>query len=270
MSDNAEVVSKAKRAAASLWMVLHSRTCRNNQCLYAGCRETKLLLLHAKTCKKRNSCPIANCKPTRNLILHYQSCRAKRLIRKQDTKAKSEMVGEATASLEEQDSCLVCSLVAQHVRNVLEKGPSAAPVPLIRPVDSDVMPPPPPQRMRSDSSPEREFRSLSLSPPDRIFPKNCLALTDSKRSVSWDDSVTKQLQSRRENRYRRPRGYTDSMITQRACDTILEEKAHEELSSENERQICIEANHNFECSSSSMRRAVKSLGDLEEHRQVYG
>lgn len=122
------VVNKAKRAAASLWMVLHAQTCRlsGNNCRHQGCIETKRLLLHVKTCTASSDydCPqkYHGCLQAKKLLAHYRRCREMRL-------RQSRQNLEKRGVRYQQHPCLVCTLVARHARNVIEGG--KAPVPSI-------------------------------------------------------------------------------------------------------------------------------------------
>eukprot|EP00816_Leptocylindrus_hargravesii_P013457 CAMPEP_0196825910 /NCGR_PEP_ID=MMETSP1362-20130617/93331_1 /TAXON_ID=163516 /ORGANISM="Leptocylindrus danicus, Strain CCMP1856" /LENGTH=159 /DNA_ID=CAMNT_0042206419 /DNA_START=456 /DNA_END=935 /DNA_ORIENTATION=+ len=128
------VVTKAKRAAASLWMVLHAKSCRRNQCIYQGCKDTKLVLLHVKCCRMERGqpCNLPGCTQAHNLLDHYHKCQEIRLAAAQQKSGQTcqSAAGKADASAAP-PSCLVCSIRARHVRSVLENGPSHAPVPLV-------------------------------------------------------------------------------------------------------------------------------------------
>lgn len=115
------VVFKAKRAAASLWMILHAQACRlgGSGCPHRGCSGTKKLLLHVKTCAAGSDfeCPqgYQECQQARKLLLHYRRCR----------EARARQVGQLSGGRslrQQQHACLVCSLVARHARTVLQGG----------------------------------------------------------------------------------------------------------------------------------------------------
>eukprot|EP00559_Dactyliosolen_fragilissimus_P005005 CAMPEP_0184872370 /NCGR_PEP_ID=MMETSP0580-20130426/41255_1 /TAXON_ID=1118495 /ORGANISM="Dactyliosolen fragilissimus" /LENGTH=491 /DNA_ID=CAMNT_0027375165 /DNA_START=406 /DNA_END=1881 /DNA_ORIENTATION=+ len=110
------VVTKAKRAAASLWMLIHAQTCnlRAESCPHKGCSETKRLLLHLKTCPATNpdsKCLTGyhGCYQARKLLHHHQRCREIRARQRQSRSNKHQP-----------HFCLVCSLMARHARSVLE------------------------------------------------------------------------------------------------------------------------------------------------------
>ncbi|KAI2513668.1 hypothetical protein MHU86_808 [Fragilaria crotonensis] len=80
--DVSAVVDKAKRAAQSLWVLIHAQNCRmgGDRCPHKGCVEAKRVLLHLKTCPSGNnscSCPsdYNGCHQSRKLLSHYQKCR---------------------------------------------------------------------------------------------------------------------------------------------------------------------------------------------------
>ena len=198
--------------------------CRQSQCIYQGCRETKLILLHLKTCqaRKNNSdCPLPECRQARNLLNHYRQCREVRLdyarrcqmVRKDvgstSSTSKSDERLQYCQPVEPPPSCLICSMVARHVRNILEHGPRSAPVPLIerklipKRTDSRLfMPPPPPRRPRSTSAPSLE----EVSTPTV--------------------AATAAIVMRNKNNLYRQRSSSDGMLcnmNEYACETIREE-----------------------------------------------
>jgi len=106
-SDISLVVSKAKRAADSLWIILHAQNCRRYNCT-RGCYESKHILLHIKTCKTTGdtnnfTCPhnFKGCSQAKRLLAHYHRCRSTRHIQKQSP-------------------CLICSFLSRHARNFVE------------------------------------------------------------------------------------------------------------------------------------------------------
>jgi hypothetical protein len=167
--DVSAVVVKAKKAAQSLWVLIHAQNCRigTDRCPHKGCVEAKRVLLHLKTCPAGNngcSCPsnYNGCHQSRKLLAHYQKCR--------ELRAKQAGMGRRTKS---QHVCLVCSLVARHARNVLEGSSRksnakkqviasftlAEPVPEVsdRRLSTVAMPPPPPRQ--PGSTPIQRIRS---------------------------------------------------------------------------------------------------------------
>lgn len=126
------VIVKSKRAAASLWMVLHAKGCclpptGPRRCIHQGCAETKLILLHVKSCAAGSDfyCPqnYHGCQQVRKLLAHYRRCRD---LRRQHA---TQFRVNNGASSSQPHACLVCSLVVRHARCVLEGG--KAPVPSI-------------------------------------------------------------------------------------------------------------------------------------------
>lgn len=111
--DVGAVVLKAKRAAKSLWMIIHAQNCRTACCPHRGCQDTKKLLLHVKTCPAGPGfdCPdgFNGCLQARKLLLHYRRCR--------DVRARAARQPPAKRLLrQQQHSCLVCSLMARHAK----------------------------------------------------------------------------------------------------------------------------------------------------------
>lgn len=83
-----DLILKAKKAASSLWTVLHAQSCTNNSgsknpsssCNHPGCDVTKRLLSHIKSCPAAFDelpCPtnIQGCQTVRKLLNHYKTCR---------------------------------------------------------------------------------------------------------------------------------------------------------------------------------------------------
>ncbi|GKY91317.1 hypothetical protein MPSEU_000103900 [Mayamaea pseudoterrestris] len=110
------VIVKAKRAASSLWMLLHSQNCAGISCPHTGCYEAKLLQLHIKTCAAGGNfdCPANHpgCDKARKLLAHYHRCRTTR----------ARQVGQMPSRRDAgQQQCLVCSLVARQARTMLER-----------------------------------------------------------------------------------------------------------------------------------------------------
>lgn len=114
-----ELVAKAKKAAASLWMILHAQNCRaTGNCPHRGCSETKRLLIHVKTCPASNSpnipCPTQckGCRETRKLLAHYRRCK--------DMRVKQVGLGRRSG-LQPDQSCLVCSLMARYAKTMMDR-----------------------------------------------------------------------------------------------------------------------------------------------------
>lgn len=112
------LVAKAKRAAASLWMVLHAQGCHatGNNCPYQGCEETKKILLHVKRCSMSTpgstKCPenFNGCCQVKKLMAHYYRCRALRASK-----------AVTSTGPENKSSCLLCTFVARHAQNVRKR-----------------------------------------------------------------------------------------------------------------------------------------------------
>jgi len=115
-SSISELVGKSKKAAFSLWTLLHAKNCRQgaDRCLHPGCSEAKLMYLHHKTCSAGlvEPCPTQHkgCQDARKLLAHYHRCR--------DIRARQSQNPNAT-SKPQQHVCLVCSLVARHAKFTL-------------------------------------------------------------------------------------------------------------------------------------------------------
>jgi len=103
------VVQKAKKAASSLFCILHAQTCTNNiKCdKVRGCIETKKILLHMKQCSVGPNfpCSTPGCNQVRKLMSHYRRCRDLRL----------------RATPNKPHHCLVCSLLAREVKTFQEQ-----------------------------------------------------------------------------------------------------------------------------------------------------
>jgi hypothetical protein len=151
-ADVGELVVKAKKAAASLWMILHAQNCHSENCPYPQCTETQTLLEHVQSCpvstKPTSPCPTSckGCNETRKLLAHYHKCKE---IRSNQSTTQSKHP--------QQSSCLVCSLMARYAKNVTIKQQAAMP------------PTKPKQRPRSESypelkSPERKSRQVKFAP----------------------------------------------------------------------------------------------------------
>ena len=102
------VVHKAKKAATSLFCILHAQTCCDHRCdKVRGCRETKKILLHMKQCSVGPNfpCSTPGCNQVRKLVAHYRRCRDLR----------------RRASPNKPHHCLVCSLLAREVKTFQEQ-----------------------------------------------------------------------------------------------------------------------------------------------------
>ena len=141
-----ELVSKAKKAASSLWMILHAQNCSNGTCPHRGCYETKLLLLHVKSCSVGSGlggclqpCSVKGCNETRKLLAHYHKCKAMRMNQQQQGATQQQQQQQ-----QPDQSCLICSLMARHAKSMLEREESLS---LQQQLDHDIndMPPPPPR-----------------------------------------------------------------------------------------------------------------------------
>lgn len=102
------VVQKAKKAATSLFCILHAQTCCDHRCdKVRGCHETKKILLHMKQCSVGPNfpCSTPGCNQVRKLMAHYRRCRDLR----------------RRASPNKPHHCLVCSLLAREVKNFQEQ-----------------------------------------------------------------------------------------------------------------------------------------------------
>lgn len=117
-SNISELVLKSKKAAFSLWTLLHAKNCRLGpvQCSHPGCSEAKLMFLHHKTCPARllEPCPTKHkgCQDSRKLLAHYSRCRATRARQSQNPSSTKKT---------QQHVCLICSLVARHAKFALDR-----------------------------------------------------------------------------------------------------------------------------------------------------
>lgn len=113
-----ELVAKAKKAAVSLWMILHAQNCRlsKEKCPHRGCSETKLLLVHVKTCPAGPDFPCPTqcrgCNETRKLLAHYRRCK--------DIRIKQVGLGRRSG-LQPDQSCLVCSLMSRYAKSMMDR-----------------------------------------------------------------------------------------------------------------------------------------------------
>jgi len=136
-----ELLIKAKKAASSLWTVLHAQSCTNRnislassaiECDYPGCETTKRLLGHIKSCPAAFDilpCPtnVQGCQTVRKLLHHYKTCRHSTYTNSISTHAftranrpsPTSTSTNSHISKRKQHQCLVCSLVARHARNAL-------------------------------------------------------------------------------------------------------------------------------------------------------
>eukprot|EP00536_Pseudo-nitzschia_multiseries_P003333 jgi/Psemu1/252538/estExt_Genewise1Plus.C_510030 len=119
-SNISELVGKSKKAAFSLWTLLHAKNCRLgvDRCSHPGCSEAKLMYLHHKTCSAVSieACPTQHkgCQDARKLLAHYRRCRDIRARQSQTPNAKSK----------QHHVCLICSLVARHAKFTLDRNAS--------------------------------------------------------------------------------------------------------------------------------------------------
>jgi len=102
----------------------------------------KSLLLHVKNCPSttHTTCPeqIQGCTQTRKLLAHYRRCREMRFLKRNYTNGNSSslpsssssipgnLTSASSSSLASHPSCLICSLLARHARNVMESTSAAS------------------------------------------------------------------------------------------------------------------------------------------------
>ena len=127
------------------------QNCRLHKCHHRGCAETRLLLVHVRTCPAvgvssvdhHSRCPTCTrgCNETRKLLAHYRKCkdmRTRRLLLMGGSSSK----GSSSSSSQQQhgrrsllqpdmyrgggssSSCLICSLVARYAKGMLDSRPS--------------------------------------------------------------------------------------------------------------------------------------------------
>lgn len=88
-----------------------------DDCPHPGCKGAKLIILHLKTCRSADGgpCPTGRqgCDQAKKLLSHYRRCRKSRLM----------LAGQhpSRRDLNQQHSCLVCSLVARQARSLERK-----------------------------------------------------------------------------------------------------------------------------------------------------
>lgn len=205
------------------------------------------MLLHVKCCRaaaQNQVCHVEECNKARKLLNHHQQCRDARMsiARRQaaalasssniaSSKVKGKSLGVSSSSVApvEPPSCLVCSMVARYVRNVLESGPSSAPVALIekpptpKRTDSSLcMPPPPPRRPRSTSVPA--LNEVSATTSQKLVHvsggKASAAVAEMTSRVSSEDYCPLPTSLYRQ------RSSSDGMLCKMSssCETIFEEK----------------------------------------------
>lgn len=106
------LISKGKKAAKSLWTILHAQECKHKACSHKGCYETKRILLHIKTCNSVGSCKCPQdylgCQETRKLLAHYRRCRS------------SRQRATLNRGSNYRNPCLICSFLAQHAKMYVE------------------------------------------------------------------------------------------------------------------------------------------------------
>lgn len=123
-----DMVAKAKKAAVSLWLILHAQTCRDDDCPVRGCAETKRLLVHVRSCPSSGGCcpcpsGVKGCSETRKLLAHYRRCKDAR-TRSVGSGAGRGRAGAGGAGAGE--NCLVCTLMARYARNQLDRMQSSS------------------------------------------------------------------------------------------------------------------------------------------------
>lgn len=215
------------------------------------------MLLHVKCCRKKQGepCSFQGCTQVRNLLDHYRKCREMRIIAIAQQKSGQtcrSVSSSNEAAVRRPPTCLVCSIMARHVRGVLENGPTHAPVPLVvkmpqlqhehvqtsnkrntvptptkttlQRVDSAViMPPPPPRRPRSTSAPNlQEARSQNVP---MVMMNN---MSTSSSSTTSHQHKQRHSSSLSYTSLHRGRSSSDGMLCDLAaepCETILEEPA---------------------------------------------
>lgn len=153
-------------------------------CPHQSCAETKLLLVHVKQCPAGPNfhCPskCKGCNETRKLLAHYRRCKEMR----------TKQIGSGVPRKNQQEqSCLVCSLMARYAKNVMDKSKQKNNVAsllaanlssstdakfnvkkcqfLERTPSMTLMPPPPPRRLNNSSSTNMEHQANASfgSPP---------------------------------------------------------------------------------------------------------
>lgn len=152
-----DLVIKAKKAASSLWTILHAQSCTlpnssdsrslpgstansKQVCNHSGCAVTKRLLIHIKGCTAAFDelpCPsnVQGCQTVRKLLNHYRTCRDNNSRHGSAMQHGSRINRSSRAATSNQDpssgnrhQCLVCSLVARHARNALEGAGRSGPL----------------------------------------------------------------------------------------------------------------------------------------------
>lgn len=114
-----DLMTKAKKAAASLWLILHAQNCRQPKgtCSHRGCDDTKLLLVHVKSCPAGPNfpcpCSFKGCNETRKLLAHYRRCK--------DLRLKQVGLGRRNNGMQLDQSCLVCSLMARYAKTMVDR-----------------------------------------------------------------------------------------------------------------------------------------------------
>jgi len=177
------IISKGKKAAASLWTILHAQNCRKTQsCSHPGCYETKLILLHIKTCNVDNGvkCNHPGCHETKKLLAHYRRCRSSR----QRTNKP----------------CLVCTFLSQHAKSYLEKCKACKNSKIVRAsstrkLNEDIgnMPPPAPRIPSRNATPLNCNNTSFIYQNGNVCSKSSLSFFSEngrtkKRTASLDES----------------------------------------------------------------------------------
>lgn len=201
-ADVGVVVLKAKRAAKSLWMIIHAQNCRiaGTCCPHRGCQDTKKLLLHVKTCPAGPGfdCPegFNGCLQAKKLLMHYRRCR--------DVRARQARQPPTKRLLrQQQHSCLVCSLMARHAKTVLDSsGKSASSSNCFSALDTEVKRthnPAPRQHLKKDvdtilaPSVIRSTSMQSMPPPPPRLPQQAHSFNHQSLSVSSKKTPSSSL-----------------------------------------------------------------------------
>ena len=226
-------------------ILLHLKCCpfaaRDQECHVQECNQARKLLRHYRHCRDARISYARRRDERRNREQNHkvnqnESSMAKPISSKCREKVASSLSNQvsnsstnaANTSLNEAEppSCLICSMVTRHVRNVLEQGPSHAPVPLLEnnrcipvapppPKRSDsalFMPPPPPRRPRSTSVPSMNEAKSSSS---KEFDGQATAVLAAMSSSIKPASLFRQRSS--------SDGMLCTLANKMPCDTIFED-----------------------------------------------
>lgn len=113
------VVEKTRKAAISLWTILHAQACRSkgNECPHKGCIDAKRLWHHMKSCNSgpNSACPHGynGCQQARKLLSHIRKCRELRDRQRRQIRLRQQQV-------QGPQFCLLCTLLTRHDKNVTE------------------------------------------------------------------------------------------------------------------------------------------------------